>query len=133
MCQISIHSGMTEAFKTGCKQYQPLCNGIKLDPECGDPETTTRNLHRIVASSPERSVLAVINSGDGRVLVVFTDGETYLATGYSIGTSGPGTQELARFLVEHNGGDWIEDYDWMLKVLANWPSDMAGPVSLPRS
>jgi hypothetical protein len=131
MCQISIDAGMGSALKAGLKQYQPVCGGVKLDPECGDPETTTRNLHQIVSSSPGRSILAVISSANGQVLIVFKTGETYLATGYSIGSDGPGTAALARFLIEHNNGDWMDDYDWMHRVLINWPPDMAGPVALP--
>jgi hypothetical protein len=131
MSQIRIDNEMLNAFKTGCKQYQPLCDGIKLEPECGDPASTTRNLHNIVSSSPQRSILAILNSGDSGVLIVLKTGETYLATGYSIGSNGPGTVALARFLIEHNDGDWREDFDEMFELLASWPADLAGPVSIP--
>ena len=126
-----IEGEMVRAFREGVKRYEPVCEGLELEPECGDPATTTRNLHRIVSSSPERSIMAVISSGAGSVLIALKTGESYLATGYSIGSDGPGTAELARFLVEHNDGDWLEDYEWMLKVLSSWPQDLAGPIALP--
>jgi hypothetical protein len=131
MSNLPIEGEMVRAFQSGVKQYQPVCAGLDLEPECGDPATTTRNLHRVVSSSPERSILAVISSGASSVLIALKTGESYLATGYSIGSEGPGTAELARFLVEHNDGDWREDYDEMFEVLATWPSDMAGPIPLP--
>jgi hypothetical protein len=107
-----------------------MCNGINLDAEDGDPETTARNLHAIVSSAPERSILSVVNL-NGKVLIILKTGESYLATGFSIGSDGAGTAALARFLVGHNDGDWMENYDWMLKILSSWPADLAGPVALP--
>lgn len=132
MSQIRIDAGMIGAFKEGVSRYQPVYDGINLDAENGDPETTARNLHAIVSSSSERSILSVINRA-GKVLIILKTGESYLATGFSIGSDGPGTAALARFLVDHNDGDWLEDYDWMYKILSSWPADMAGPVALPNN
>jgi hypothetical protein len=132
MCEIPIDAGMAGAFKGGLEQYRPLCDGIKLEPECGDPATTTRNLHSVVSSRPERAIQGVIASGvsDRGILILLKTGESYLATGYSIGTDGPKTAELARFLVDHNDGDLLEEYDEMFELLATWPSDLAGPVPI---
>jgi hypothetical protein len=122
--KLRIGGGIIEAFQAGVKVYQPLAD-VPLSAETGDPETTARNAHALFQSG--RTILAVISSGVPHqgVLFVFKTGELFLATGFTLTNCEP----LARFLVEHNDGDWTEEYDRMLSHLKAWPTDMAGPIA----
>ena len=122
---------MWDAFQAGTLAHEPFCPEVALESETGDPNVTARNLHSLFYSTPERAILAVIVNGrDTRpVLIVFKTGEVYSASGFAIGEH---AEDLARFLTEHNDGDWEEDYDKMLDLLRSTPVDVPGPIDLPR-
>ncbi len=127
---LPIQSDIIRAFNQEVKDYQPICQGLTLEHECGDPAVTTRNL-RLLAR--DRAILAVIADGKRGVLVIFKTGEMYIATGYSIGKDAVGTSELAKFLVEFNDGDLTESYEEMYEELVTWPADLAGPVPIHKA
>ncbi len=128
--ELSLNHPTLDAFRSGVKAYQPVCPGLTLEPETGDPAVTARNLHALFFSSSERRILDVIACGrrPGPVLIVFNSGEVYLAAGFSIGEN---SDDLARFLVEHTGGTIVDDFDAMREYLQAWPTDLAGPVHIP--
>ncbi len=125
--ELSLSYPALDAFRAGVQTYQPICPGLTLEPETGDPDVTARNLHAIFFSSPKRAILSVIASGQPEwpVLIVLKTGETYLASGFRLAS-----EHLARFLVEHNDGDWREDFEEMHGQLKDLPADMAGPVHI---
>jgi len=88
-----------------------------LEPEPRDPAATARNLHAIFFSAPERAILSVIAPGrPGLVLMGAQDGRSLPGQRVRLGSP-----DLARFLIEHNDGDWRQDYDEMAEQLATWP------------
>lgn len=131
--RISIDSQMLHAFWNGITPYQPVCSGVILAKEIDDPATTTRNLKAIMASQVEgasRGILIPINHA-GRVLIVFRSGESYFATGFRVGMHCERVEALARFLLDHNEGDWTDDAEHLLRVLRAHPVDQPGPIWLP--
>lgn len=118
---------MLDAFRAGVRAYQPVCPGVTLEPETGEPEVTARNLHAVFFSSPKRAILSVIASGrpGWPVLILLKTGEAYLASGFRLGED-----DLARFLAEHTDGDWEEDFEQIRGQLKDWPADHAGPIEI---
>jgi hypothetical protein len=112
---MSIENEMVRAFRAGVEEYQPVAEGLSLQPE---PGGSVENLRRIAASG--REILAVLNGK--RVLVVFKTGETYL-------TSLPPGPVLADLLTELNQGDFV-DHDDLVNLFESWPPDLDGPFPI---
>lgn len=85
--------------------YTPMVDGKALDCECNSVQITLKNLNELLAAPPggkgrRRSVVSVY-SVEGNVLIVFDTGETYLATGFRLGSAEEETHQLALFIAKH--------------------------------
>lgn len=122
--KIDIAGSMVTAFRDGSDTYTPIFDGEELDVECGSAEVTLKNLARIV--TPNRRVVSFMLA-HGHVLIVFSTGESYLATGFSYGHDLDEVHRFAEFVAKHTGHDLEEVYG----AVSGLPPDYAGPIQLP--
>jgi len=120
--KIDISSQIVTAFKTGCSGYIPIFEGETLAPEGGLPETSFENLNTILAHG--WTVVAIWIGESQNVLVVFASGETYLATGFSVGNKSEATFRFSRFIESIGWGKGRAIY----KLLSALPSDFQGTL-----
>lgn len=103
--QINVESQMRLAAVGGVDAFQPVFRGEALRVEAGIPEVSLENLRKMLGTGLKvASMVAVEN---GHILIVFKTGETYLATGFSIGEDSTGdmmpsdlTKAFAEFAAE---------------------------------
>lgn len=115
---------MLSAMREGVGGYQPMFRGKALATECGDYTISLANIRAIRnAGCHAVSMLAA----NGNVLFVFSTGEQYLATGFSIGHKNKEVFALAEIAAESLGGDVS---DWRTH-LTGLPTDWDGPLELP--
>jgi len=91
------------AFYDSVSLYQPRMEGLELDLECGSTLASLKNIHKIAESLSLRIARLEIRPVD-KVLVIFANGMTYLATGFGFGRDGEGPQGLVQILAEHGFG-----------------------------
>lgn len=100
---IDIAGPMVSAQRAADDTYTPVVDGTKLNLECGNVQVTLANLNRLLTVEPDkiRREVVSIYSVRGNILVVFDTGESYLATGFALGSDQPESSELALFAVKH--------------------------------
>jgi len=111
MHNIDVVGPMALAFQgVGESSYTPVLQGVSLEPENGQTDATLRNLNAILDSG-DREIIAFL-LGHSRVLVVFLNGNTYLATGFGYGSRDVSVREFAYFAAKHGfgAGDDLFDY-----------------------
>jgi hypothetical protein len=84
--QIDLESPMKRAFDQGVDAYAPVFRGEALEVEACIPEVSLNNLRRILKGGLKVSALHA--GKNSHTLVVFSTGETYLATGFNVGYPG---------------------------------------------
>jgi hypothetical protein len=104
--EIDIAGPMVAAQRGDVGTYQPVVDGKKLALESGSVQATLSNLNRLTDTSTKKLQRQVVSiyALNGRILVVFDTGESYLATGFSLGSDERETSELALFAVKHKLG-----------------------------
>ena len=107
-------SPMLRLFREGAKSYQPEADGLAL--EAGDPQVSLENLRRIIAQGPMIRDMLAKPTG---VLVLFSTGEQFYATGLRVGTDGPATEALAQIAAEAGFGP----FDQLLRFYRHLPAD----------
>jgi hypothetical protein len=118
---------MVEAQRVGEPDtYLPLLNDRTLALECHDVEATLANLRDLTDISSKKLQRRVVSiyAIDGRILIVFDTGETYLATGFSLGSNERETTELALFAARQK----LDEKGECLAVCRSLPANFTGPV-----
>lgn len=115
--------GMEKALSEGCSGYVPIVSGVPLDIEGCEFSISLNNLLRLL---PGREVEYVEIGPHRHILIGFTSGEAYLATGFSVGYPGEEVVAFARFLTKAGCGS----AELILPFLVNWPEDITGRVPL---
>jgi hypothetical protein len=114
---------MKLAFQAGCDGYTPVFRGEALRPEMFDSTVSHENLSKLLQSGLK--VDSVYLGEKQTVLVQFTGGEFYIATGFSWGEERRETQELAlfcKFLSDAGYGTRQK----VFSILSKLPEDMRG-------
>lgn len=114
--KLSTDSEMLRAFLSDCKEYAPVFQGQSLAVEGGLPESSLNNLRQILDFG--LGVLAVWTKSQN-VLVILSNGESYLATGFTYGVRGEGTLAFARFLSEAGWGEVEPIYRTLMRMDEN--------------
>ena len=122
---IQVEHAMLRAWLEGISGYQPVFRGQKLEVENGSVEVSLKNLRTIVKSGKLVSSLLVAPSTN--VLVTFLSGETYLATGLSVGHDGIEVKGLAEFASEVGLGNKKA----IFRHISAFPKAYVGPIEFP--
>lgn len=120
--KIDIESQMLKAFRDGTDSYVPIVAGIELEPEGGFVEVSLRNLRVLVKQGFQ--VERLIVGPNSNVLVEFSGGKYYLATGFAVGYAGSEVLGLAEFASEVGFGR----SDILYERLAAYPEDFEGEL-----
>jgi hypothetical protein len=109
--KIDVESLMLVAAREGTQEYQPTFHGEELKIENAGPANSEANLNHLLGAGLTVSSIRVVASG---VIVAFTGGESYLATGLAAGhaiddpVNGGKTTALARFLTKVFSGTTVK-------------------------
>jgi hypothetical protein len=124
---LDIDCPMVQAWKAGTTRYRPVFRGRSLEIENGSVEVTLRNLREIDREIGLRSRVTNILVGPRRqTLIVFSSGETYLATGFSVGSSDMKVRGLAEFVRDtHLSQDSVAE---IFETLASLPEEYEGDL-----
>ena len=91
-------------------RYTPVYMGQPLEPEHGLADNSIRNLNTLLELGLKVASANVVNNG---VLVVFTSGVTYLATGLKVGDPQESVEACAKFLSTVFHGSEQEWFNWI--------------------
>lgn len=96
-----------------------------MEVEASIPDVSLRNLRTLVEAGLHVAVLMVVEQG--HVLVVFTTGETYLATGFAVGEESECSAAMAKFASQTFGRSVRE---WYLSLSDGgiWPAHCRGII-----
>ncbi len=122
--KIEVTSPMKLAAEEGMNGYLPTFRGEELAVEMSDPAASLKNLRKLLKAGLK--VLSVTMFEGENVLVVFTTGETYLATGFTVGEVDD-VSFFAQFLSEAGLGKTSE---WLHTLRCYSPEDMAYPFEM---
>ena len=132
--RIEVDGGMLKAWRQGLSSYQPVFREEPMEVEAGSVEVSLRNLRKIIKAIQAAHSVAIhpvvrsLEVGPNRnVLVTFVDGETYLATGFSIGHAGIEVAGLAEFAAEIGQGE----KDALFELWSTLPEDYTGELPKP--
>ena len=120
--KIDIASEMLLALRNGVDTYTPFIDGVDLETECGEPGITTRNLDKIVGAQGKDRVVLDFFLQNGHVLVIFANGESYLATGFGYGHEQEQVSQFAAFAHKRGFGEYAP----LFKMLAGLDADFRG-------
>jgi hypothetical protein len=123
---LHTESEMMRAWKQGVGGYTPMFREEPMTPEDGSPGPSLQNL-RFMLRAPLK-VQFMFAGPQAQVLVVFTTGETYLATGFGLGHRDLKTKALAQFSHEIGLGSKQDCYDF----LSAMPPDYQGVILVPQ-
>ncbi len=112
--------------------YNPVFQGRMLETEGALPEVSLRNL-RIIRKTGIYPLLVEVRA-DGTVFFVFNNGTCYVATGFSVGTSGLETTCFAQCLItlfDQPDEDYVHWLTWLKDLSRDYkgridPRDMLG-------
>jgi hypothetical protein len=123
---IEVVDAMRLAWESGVTGYTPHFRGETLEEECGDPRVSLANLRKIVAGSEK--VWAMYGRRES-VLVCFSGGLSYLATGFGAGQGAdrPRLLALAKFAAEVGLGS----AEKILRHFGAFPDDYEGELEFP--
>lgn len=123
--ELAVDGPMLRAWKEGVEQYRPTFQDEPLEIESGDVDVTLRNLQKIIHGLQREGWVSHFYVGaKAQILVTFTSGENYLATGFTIGEETPKVRGLAQFAAENGLGRFNEVYPF----LAALPKDYRGVI-----
>ena len=123
--RIPVDSPMTEAWMAGVTNYQPVFRDLPMEEERGRVETSLKNLRAIIQTGAE---VCCIHIGKyGTVLITFTAGQAYLATGFGVGAKGMKAKGLSEFAAEVGLGT-AEKIHRFITALSD---DYEGPIEFP--
>jgi hypothetical protein len=122
--KIEIESAMRRAARENIDAYQPMFRGEPLDVEASLPEVSLKNLTALLDAGLRVSSMTVVENGN--VLVAFETGETYLATGFSVGVEAATTTAFAKFAAKAYGCDVKE---WIAFLVDHYAEDHQGPIA----
>ena len=125
MNAIDVTGPMAVAFQSESVAYQPVFSGTELEIEQGQTVPTLKNLNAILDAGNQE--IAVFLLGNGRVVVVFTNANTYLATGFSYGHHGQEVRQFAAFASKHGFGD----FETLFGYLSGLPKESSDVMTKP--
>jgi hypothetical protein len=102
--KIEVDSSMRIAARQMVGEFQPVFRGQVLKTEVGLAANSEANLNHLLKEGLAVASIRVVEAG--HVLVAFTGGESYLATGFAVGhamddpENGGKTTALARFMAK---------------------------------
>ena len=107
-------------FREGVQSYQPENDGIPLDKETGDPQTSLHNVCRLMAAGLAIRDILIRPTG---ALIQFVTGEQYLATGLRIGEEAR-TLALLEIATKAGFGPW----ERLFPMYTSMDADYEGPL-----
>lgn len=120
---------MVEAFREGLSRYTPTFKGADLEEEQECPAISSRNLSRLLETG--RRVQTMLVNTQRQVLVVFHTGETYLATGFTVGKKGDEVATFAKFAAKAGYGDATELFETYANIPESWLGELPSPDHEP--
>jgi hypothetical protein len=124
---VPLEPRMKQIWEDGTTVYRPIYKGEPLEEENGNPEPSLHNLRKILADKLYVQYMFV--GPHSHIFIVFTTGETYLATGFSIGDHGTKTKAFAQFSSEIKLGTPRECFQFLQAV----EPEYTGVLFFPKS